>query len=132
MRGWVILIGTFLVGVVVGVGVADIGPALIASYLPRTVSGLSEHLEGQIVRKQRDGNRLLVKVSTTKGPMLVTFTQKATDLDVLLDPGDTVTLATSGYATFIEDPVLDRVREPARAPSPSGPATSPSAPSSGR
>src|SRR5437867_10132492 len=101
MRGWVILIGTFLVGLVVGVGVANRGPALIAPYLPKTVGGPSEHLEGQIVRKQRDGNRLLVKVSTTKGPMLVTFTQNVADLDVLLDAGDTVTLATSAYATLI-------------------------------
>jgi hypothetical protein len=133
MRGWIILISTFLVGVVVGVGVANKGPALIAPYLPNPVSGPSEHLEGQIVRKQREGNRLLVKVSTTKGPMLVTFTQKVADLDVLLDAGDTVTLGTSGYATFIDDPLLERVKEPARVPSPSGPAASPSPPqSSGR
>jgi len=96
VRGWLILICTFLVGAAVGVGVANRGPALIAPYLPKAVSGAGEHLEGQVVRKQRDGNRLLVKITTAQGPMLVTFTQKVADLDVLLDAGDTVTLATTG------------------------------------
>ncbi len=131
MRGWVILLGTFLVGLVVGVGIAQKGTALVASYLPRGVSGApGERLDGQVVRKQRDGNRLLVKVSTPQGPLLATFTEKVADLDVLLDSGDTVTLLTHGYATFVEDPVLERVKEPPRAQASSGspappPASSP-------
>jgi hypothetical protein len=94
-------------------------------WLPKSVSGPSERLEGQVVRKQRDGNRLLVKVATAQGPMLVSFTQKVGDLDVLLDPGDTVTLITTGYATFVDDPGLDRVKGPAgRAVSPPLPGSS--------
>src|SRR5262245_60462247 len=124
MRGWVILIGTFLVGAVVGVGVAHKGLGLITTYLPKSVSSPGERIEGLVVRKQRDGNRLLVKVSTPQGPMLATFTEKIADLDVLLDAGDTVMLLTHGYATFVEDPVLERVKEPARAPSSSPPSTS--------
>jgi hypothetical protein len=123
MRGWLILVCTFVVGAVVGGGLANRGPTLIASYLPKAVSGAGEHIEGQVVRKQRDGNRLLVKITTTQGPMLVTFTQKVADLDVLLDVGDTVTLVTPGYATFVDDPILERVKEPARVQAPS--ATSP-------
>src|SRR5207237_4842651 len=118
MRGLVILIGAFLVGVVVGFGVANRGPALIAPYLPKASSGSGEHIEGQVVRKQRDGNRLLVKITTAQGPMLVTFTQKVADLDVLLDPGDTVSLVIPVYATFVEDPLLERVKEPGRAKPP--------------
>src|SRR5207237_9773346 len=123
MRGLVILIGAFLVGVVVGFGVANRGPALIAPYLPKASSGSGEHIEGQVVRKQRDGNRLLVKITTTQGPALVTFTQKVADLDVLLDPGDTITLVTADRATFIDDPVLERVqrRDATKAPLPSAP-----------
>jgi hypothetical protein len=118
MRGWLILLGTFLVGVVVGFGAATRGPALIAPYFPKMGGGSGERIEGQVVRKQRDGNRLLVKVTTAQGPMLVTFTQKVADLDVLLEPGDVVTLVIPGYATFVEDPVLERVKEPGRAKSP--------------
>jgi hypothetical protein len=118
MRGWSILIGTFLVGVVVGFAVANRGPALIAPYVPKLSSGPGEHIEGQVVRKQREGNRLLVKINTAQGPMLVTFTQKVADLDVLLDPGDTVTLMIPGYATFVEDPVFERIRAPGPAKAP--------------
>jgi TOBE domain len=114
MRGWVILIGTFLIGAVVGFGAATRGPALIAPYFPRASSAVGEHIEGQVVRKQREGNRLLVKITTAQGPMLVTFTQKVADLDVLLDPGDTVTLIIPRYATFVEDPVFERIKAPAQ------------------
>ena len=117
VRGWVILLGTFLVGVAVGIGAVNRGPALIAPYLPKGVSGPGQRIEGQVVRKQRDGNRLLVKLTTAQGPMLVTFTQKAPDLDVPLDSGDTVTLVTPGYATFVEDPIVEHVKEPGRTPS---------------
>jgi hypothetical protein len=34
------------------------------------------------------------------------------ELDLLLEPGDVVTLGTTGYATFVEDPALDRVQRP--------------------
>ena len=112
MRGWVILIGTFVIGIVVGFGAANQGPALIGPYFPKAGSGAGEHIEGQVVRKQREGNRLLVKITTAQGPMLVTFTHKVADLDVLLDPGDTVTLMIRGYATFVEDPIFERIQTP--------------------
>lgn len=119
-----ILLATFLVGVAVGIGAANRGPALIAPYLPKAVSGVGKQIEGQVVRKQRDGNRLLVKVTTAQGPMLVTFTQKAPDLDVLLDNGDTVMLGIPGYATFVDDPIVEHVKAGGRAPSPPPPTPS--------
>jgi hypothetical protein len=111
VKGWLILSCTLLVGIILGIGVATKGPTLVTAYLPKS-NGPSERIEGAVVRKQRDGNRLLVKIATPQGPMLVTFTQKAPDLDVLLDPGDTVILISRGYATFIDDPVLERVKRP--------------------
>lgn len=81
------------------------------------------------MRKQREANRLLLKVGTAQGPMLVTFTQKVAELDLLLEPGDTVTLITTGYATFVEDPTLDRVQRLGRAGvAPSPPPASSSSP----
>ena len=70
---------TFLIGVILGVTAAAHGPALVAPYLPRGVARPQTRIDGQVVRKQRDGNRLLVKVDTGQGPMLVTFTQKVAD-----------------------------------------------------
>ena len=74
MRGWLILSFTFAIGIVLGVGAMTKGPALVAPYLPKSISGQSERIDGEVVRKQREGNRLLVKVATAQGPMLVTFT----------------------------------------------------------
>ena len=110
MRGSLILTLTLLAGVILGVGVATIGPALIAPYLPKSMSGQRARIEGEVLGKQREANRLLLKVGTAQGPMLVTFTQKVAELDLLLEPGDTVTLITSGYTTFVEDPTLERVK----------------------
>ena len=73
-------------------GGATKGPALVLPYLPRSISEQSERIEGEVVRKQRDGNRLLLKVGTTQGPMLVTFTQKVAELDLLLERGEMVEL----------------------------------------
>jgi hypothetical protein len=123
MKGWLILSVTLAIGIALGVGAMTKGPAVVAPFLPKSISGQSERIEGEVVRKQRDGNRLLVKVATTQGPMLVTFTQKVAELDLLLEPGDRVELLTPGYATFVEDPTLERVQRPAGAgvaPSPSG------------
>ena len=112
VRGWLILAGTLLTGVILGIGATTMGPALVAPYLPKSISGQGERLQGEVLRKQREASRLLLKVGTTQGPMLVTFTQKVAELDLLLEPGDTVTLTTSGYATFVDDPSLDRVQRP--------------------
>lgn len=125
MRGWLILSFTFAIGIVLGVGAMTKGPALVAPYLPKSISGQSERIDGEVVRKQREGNRLLVKVATAQGPMLVTFTQKVAELDLLLEPGDRVELLTSAYATFVEDPTLERVKRPAgTGGTPSSPSTS--------
>ena len=125
MRGWLILSFTFAIGIVLGVGAMTKGPALVAPYLPKSISGQSERIDGEVVRKQREGNRLLVKVATAQGPMLVTFTQKVAELDLLLEPGDRVELITSAYATFVEDPTLERVKRPAgTGGTPSSPSTS--------
>jgi hypothetical protein len=115
MRGWLILSCTLAIGVLLGVIAATKGPALVAPYLPKSISGQHERIDGEVMRKQREGNRLLLKVATAQGPMLVTFTQKVAELDLLLEPGDTVALIAPGYATFVDDPTLERVKRPAGA-----------------
>ena len=105
-----ILSFTLLTGFVLGVGAATRGPALVAPYLPKSISGQSERIEGEVLRKQREANRLLLKVATAQGTMLVTFTQKVAELDLLLEPGDMVAFITTGYATFVEDPTVERVK----------------------
>jgi hypothetical protein len=131
VRGWLILVATLLTGIILGIGAATMGPVVVAPYLPKSMSGQGERMQAEVLRKQRDANRLLLKVGTAQGPMLVTFTQKVAELDLLLEPGDTLTLITSGYATFVEDPVLDRVQRPSGPGlAPSQPPASPSTPQS--
>jgi len=110
LRGWVILSCTLIIGIVLGLGIAMKGPGLFSGSQPKAINGPGERIEGEVVRKQRDGNRLLVKITTLQGPALVTFAQKAADLEVPLDPGDTLILVSTGHATFIDDPVLERVQ----------------------
>jgi len=110
VRGSLILTFTLLAGVILGIGAATMGPALVAPYLPKAMSGQRARIEGEVLGKHRAANRLLLKVGTAQGPMLVTFTLKVAELDLLLEPGDTVTLLTPGYATFVEDPILDQVK----------------------
>jgi len=105
MKGRLILSLTLLSGFGLGVSASTMGPALVAPYVPKSISGQTERKEGEIARKPRETNRLLLKVITAKGPMLVTFTQKVAELDLLLEPGDAVTLMITGYATFVNDPV---------------------------
>jgi TOBE domain len=128
MKGWFILVITLVIGAMIGAALVTKGPAMLTSYMPRSIKGPGERIEGQVVRKQRDGDRLLVKVNTAKGPMLVAFTQKVADLDVLLDPGDTVSLITTGYATFVDDPIFEGVKrgEGASPPAPASSGTPPS------
>src|SRR5437016_14479410 len=105
MRGWLILLGTFVVGMVVGFGAANRGPALIAPYWPKAASGSGARIEGQVVRKQRAGNRLLVQVTTAQGPMLVTITQKDAAPAVLLHRGDNATPALPSSELSGQEPV---------------------------
>jgi len=53
MRGWLILSCTLAIGVLLGVGAATKGPALVAPYLPKSISGQHERIDGEVVRKQR-------------------------------------------------------------------------------
>ena len=73
MRGWLILTVTLLTGIILGVGATTLGSALVAPYLPKSISGQSERVDGEVLRKQREANRLLLKVATSQGPMLLTF-----------------------------------------------------------
>jgi hypothetical protein len=128
MRGGLIIGSVLAIRIAIGVGAVTKGPGLVAPYLPKSISEQGERIDGEVVRKQREGNRPLLKVATPQGPMLVTFTQKVAELDLLLEPGDRVELSIpASYATFVEDPTLERVKRPAGA----GVAPSPSSPSSG-
>ncbi len=107
--------GHFLLVLVLGVvlGVAGtvvarlwVGPALLS---PFQKGGL---VEGLVLDKALEPDRLLLKIEAEDGVSLATFTQRQEEINLLVDPGDTITLDVREYQPFLEDPAIERVRKP--------------------
>ena len=111
MKGTVIFL-ILLIGISIGVAGAVFGPELAAPYLPDTFRvKKTETVAGEVVRKQREGDRLLLTVQTSQGTVLATFKKKVAEIDLLVQQGDALTMAVSRYAPFVEDPAIERVRK---------------------
>ena len=112
MRGWIILIVTLLVGAALGVAGTIYVPPRVDPYLPQGLRLKSRVVEGQVLQKQRDGNRVLVKVQTDQGVILAAFSKRAAEIDLLVEPGATVALSVPDDAPVVDDPGVERVRRP--------------------
>lgn len=110
MRGWIVLIGTLLVGVVLGVAGTIYGPARIDPYLPKELRLRARVVEGQVVHKQREGNRVLVKIQTDQGVILAVFTKRVAEIDLLVEPGATIALSLPSDQPVVDDPTIERVK----------------------
>jgi len=110
MRGWVILIVTLLVGAALGVAATVYVPPRVDPYLPNQLRLKSRVVEGQVVQKQRDGNRVLVKVQTDQGMILATFSKRAAEVDLLVEPGAAIALVLPDDAPVVDDPAIERVK----------------------
>jgi hypothetical protein len=112
MRGWGVVL-VFVVGIAVGAAGAVYGPRWAEPYLPEGLRAKVELVEGEIVRKQREGERLLLTVVTPEGALLASFKTRVTEITLLADEGDRVTLALPRYVPFVEDPVIRGVKKEA-------------------
>ncbi len=114
MKGTLILL-VFLLGIVLGVGGAMIAPDVAGPYLPYLPPAFSakkmETVEGEVVRKVREGDHLLLTVQTSQGTVLATFRKKVAEIDLLVQQGDALTLNLSRYEPFVNDPAIERVRK---------------------
>jgi hypothetical protein len=111
MKGTVMFM-ILLIGMAIGVGGAVYGPDLASPYLPETFRvKKTETVAGEVVRKQREGDRLLLTVQTSQGTVLATFKKKVAEIDLLVQQGDALTMVVSRYAPFVEDPAIERVRK---------------------
>src|SRR2546429_7118268 len=95
MRGWIILIVTLLVGATLGVAGTVYVPPRLDPYLPKELRLKARVVEGQVIQKQREGNRVLVKIQTDQGVILAAFTKRVAEIDLLVEPGATIALALS-------------------------------------
>ncbi len=105
----------FLVGVVVGAAGATLFPHYAGEYLGGVFTP-SAVVEGQVVEKESQAERIVLKVTTAEGVLLASFTENRPDIDLLVEPGASIRLGANRYQPFLENPTILSVREPAQAP----------------
>lgn len=121
MKLWVLLI-IFFLGLGLGLSLPSFAPKYLDSYFPKIMKPSTQELKGDVVKKQTSPNRLLLTISSKEGAILATFQKKITEISLLVDEGDTVTLAVKDYAPFVTDPPILRVKKlEAGSPTPASP-----------
>ncbi len=101
----------FLLGLLLGVAGALLAPRYLGDYLPGGLRGQNETIEGPVLGKRLEENRLLLTVQGQQGAVLATFRTQVAEIDLLVGVGDTVTLGVSRYQPFVEDPSFRGVRK---------------------
>jgi hypothetical protein len=109
-RGFGLLL--FLLGLVLGVVAATIGPRYAGPYLADVGLTLPADptLSGRVIEKRMENDRLLLRVLTEEGVSLTAFTRNLDDIDLLIGQGDRVEFGAGQYEPFLHDPSIRRVR----------------------
>jgi hypothetical protein len=100
---------TLFVGIVLG--------AVLASVLPRD-GGLGRLLsppvvmEGEVVDKRPEPDRLVLKIATAQGLVLANFTSNRKDVDLLVEPGSYIKLEAERQQPFLDNPTIVSVTQP--------------------
>lgn len=103
----------FGAGLILGIAGTIFLPGLVAPYLPDGLRPDREILSGPVLGKELDGERLLLTIQAEPGALIASFTQRVAEIALLVDTGDTVTIAVDDYDPFIEDPDFEGVRKAA-------------------
>lgn len=103
----------FLLGVALGAAVALFAPRFLGPYLPASIAGGGETVEGEVLGKRLEGERLLLTVETPRGAVLATFRDRVAEIDLLVEEGDSVALGLGRYRPFVDDPDVEGVRKAA-------------------
>ncbi len=101
-----------ILGVVIGAVGAALVPRYAGSLLPAGWSRGGPVYEGSVAAKRRDGDRLLLTVVGDSGAVLATITKRVAEIELLVEVGDSIALALSGYEPFVTDPRISAVRKP--------------------
>ena len=101
----------FLIGLVLGMVLVVIGPRVAGPYLPEALRGKVESVEGEVTRKPREPDRLLLTIVTPRGAILATFNTRIPEVDLLVAEGDALTLGLRRFEPFVEDPAIESVRK---------------------
>ena len=111
MKLWIFLI-VFLMGLGIGLSAPSFAPQYLGPYFPKITKSSHHPVEGTVVRKQADPDRVLLTISAKEGAILATFKKKVTEISLLVEEGDTVALDVRVYAPFVNDPPILRVKKP--------------------
>jgi small basic protein len=117
MKNYAILFA-LLIGIAIGVAGTIYGPDYVKPYLPKSAKQAKGGIEGEVISKLKEQNKLLVTVKTFDGSILVTFTKKIPEINLLVEEGDIVNLKIRNYKPFISNPGINRVRKPDQKPQP--------------
>lgn len=101
----------FGAGLILGIAGTILVPIFLAPYLPAVFSGNKEILSGPVLAKERDGDRLLLTIQTEPGALIASFSERVSEIGMLVEPGDTVTIAVDDYDPFVTDPDFEGVKK---------------------
>jgi hypothetical protein len=108
-----VLLLVLLAGVAIGVTAVLYGPDYLEPIFPKSAEG---GIEGEVTSKLMEGSRLLITVKASEGAILVTFTKKVPEINLLVEKGDTVHLDLNSYKPFVDNPDINRVKKPDKKP----------------
>ena len=103
-----------LIGVVLGIGLAFVVARVAGPYFSDVFS-FGPGLEGEVVDKELEADRLLLRVSTWQGVLVAVFTQNINEIDMLVERGDIVALSIDRYRPFVDNPGIESVQRSAPA-----------------
>lgn len=98
-------------GLLLGIAGTLLLPPVLAPHLPSPLRSDGLRIGGEVLKKRSEADRLLLTVETDSGAMLATFRRRVSAIDLLVEPGDSVTLVLERYRPFVEDPGLRGVRK---------------------
>lgn len=106
-RGWI----WFLAGLAVGVAATLLFPRYVGPHLPGVLGGGRIEVEGRVLEKQREEDRLLLTLDSERGAVLATFRERIPELSLLVSKGDRVTLSMNEFRPFVDRPRLVGVKK---------------------
>ena len=113
-----VLIALFI-GLLLGAAAAIVLPRYLGPRLPARFRP-GQRVEGIVVDKTLDGDRLLLKVRAGDQMFLSTFFERWKEVDFLVERNDMVTLVVSGGDPFLENPPIEKVRRTDHSTAPAG------------
>ncbi len=111
MKSFFIFLISLIIGIIIGISVTIIEPDFIKPYFSVFSIGKLDSIEGKVIMKILEQDKLLLTVHTPQGATLATFNKKVSEIDLLVEKGDSVTLSLRKYKPFIKNPIIKSVKK---------------------